>query len=320
VENLEQRALLSVTTVGEAFKTVAFKATEKVSGSMAGADVWGTAWQLPAPGKAPLKMVYDSATHGVLKTAKKVATFSSSGTWHLPAPYNRDGTWSVAGYIKSLTDNFGNIRGSAYVNKYTVTKNLIPINLSGNYTIKGKFSTKDYSLNLTFSSWQATFYVTGKLKPVNATNPSKPYPAFKVAMTSQWDQDEPGAAALSVAVTGLHKGVASESTPVTNVQLFWSPTANPNDPNRVSASAEKVGVYWNQATGEYVFSAEDLTEPPLEAEFLLFVAKYKVSGQTKTASSALALPAPTVAPAVAATLGAGYTKDARAFDLALAAE
>jgi len=301
VEGLEQRALLSVSGIGnETFKAIPFTASGRTQSSFTSAG-----YQITLDGTTTFNnglIVYHSPTQGVI--AEGGATMSGSGK--ITARGKGTGNYSIQGFAHEITDNNGVLAGSVEVTQTTTVPN-VGLSFNGTYDLSNAtFDTRTFAVLMDLVREDgSTLKFNGKLNPTGA--------AFNVVVTPQWNAD--GTINVGVQVPGKPRTTptANRTIPVTNVQLFWAKGTDLK--NKIgSALPDTIPIYWNQASGQYVVS--DLPSAPAGATHLLFVTQV----DSKT-TRVVALPLPSVS--VASTTvqegnGGGGVQNHAEFVVALA--
>ena len=324
VESLEQRELLSVAASALDWKDFQFTSTGLVTGKLTvpydAGPPYGTV-------NLPVSVYHDNQYDGAAFDGTIAYTSNTAGTigkvgssitgedaWkiNLPAYYNPPppGTWDLkGGSVISIADAGGKLTGSVDLTtvddeKYFKTSD--GLDLGGDYTVNGSFSTSTLALTATFSidKWDlntgehllwGSFTYKGTMTP---TNPD-PFDINLVQQTGDVQQSELvqelepvpqlswGAAnsvEFDVNIDGPVHTAKSETTPFTAIQVFWA--KGPNLSDRISkspltldtakGSAYKSGIplYWNQASGHYTITDFLPAKIPSNATNLLFVAKF----------------------------------------------
>jgi hypothetical protein len=265
LEPLEHRALLSVTVLGTAFKAFEFTTSGNYTGKYT-----EPGYLLNYSGVANVHgaIVYDSPTHG---TGSGTAT--GSGIWNDP---RASGAYTFSGH-GNIEDQNGALAVSGYAD--TFQGQPFP---AGPFPGTGTLSTSDFAANVRWSfsivsgstsgSWSGTF-VPVVTDPFSVTVNAAGTPAAGIGVT--------------VDVAGRVHTTTSRSTPVTNVNLYWS--KGPTLADRIGGPlADKIPIYWNSAGGAYSITGLPLS--PVDATHLLLVTQY--DGQTEVA----ALPLPPEVP------------------------
>lgn len=281
VENLEQRALLSVSGIGsEAFKSIPFTATGKTTSSFV-----ESGYHITVNGNTTFsagRITYDSLTHGVI--AENGAKLTDKGTFTVTG--KGTGLYTSWGYAHEITDNNGALTGSVEITKTTTTP-ATALTFKGVYDLStATFNTRNFALIMNLTNEDgSTLKFNGKLNPVGA--------AFDVIVTPTWNAD--GTVHVGVRVPGKPHTTATpdRTLPVTNVQMYWA-KGNSIAYKMGTALPDKIPVYWNELSGQYDVS--ELPSAPAGATHLLFVTK--VDYNTRVA--ALPLPAVSVAAATVA--------------------
>ena len=287
MEPLEQRALLSVSAIGNmAFKAVPFAATGNVT-----SDFSDFGYNIHLTGTATLSkgtLTYTSVDDGTITNngATHGAILSGSGPYRATGKQpNFSGTWKIGGYTDNIVDDSGQLSGSVEVTSSSMT---IPTQktqydtFTGTYTLSNAIlKTQSFVLAMNLTEPGGTTLVfKGKLNPTGN--------AFDVVVTPTWNDD--GTIHVGVNVTRKPHTTATEdrSVAVTKVQLYWA-----QGTKLVSAALpDTIPVYWNEASGSYkVTITGDYPSAPAGATSLAFVTKF--DGKTKTAT--LALPTVSVA-------------------------
>ncbi len=259
VEGLEHRTLLSVSGIGnEVFKAIPFTASGKTQSTFTSGG-----YLITLDGTTTFTnglIVYDSPTHGVI--AENGATMSGSGK--LTAKGKGTGNYSIQGFAHEIVDNNGTLTGSVQVTNTTTVPN-VGLNFNGTYDlVNATFDTRTFGLRMDLTKADgSTLKFNGKLNPTGS--------AFNVVVSPQWRTD--GNIDVGVQVPGKPKNTATadRSIPVTNVQLFWAKGTELK--NKLgSALPDRIPIYWNQASGQYVIS--DLPSAPTGATHLLFVTQF----------------------------------------------
>ena len=360
VESLEQRELLSVAASALDWKDFQFTSTGLVTGKLTvpydAGPPYGTV-------NLPVSVYHDNQYDGAAFDGTIAYTSNTAGTigkvgssitgedaWkiNLPAYYNPPppGTWDLkGGSVISIADAGGKLTGSVDLTtvddeKYFKTSD--GLDLGGDYTVNGSFSTSTLALTATFSidKWDlntgehllwGSFTYKGTMTP---TNPD-PFDINLVQQTGDVQQSELvqelepvpqlswGAAnsvEFDVNIDGPVHTAKSETTPFTAIQVFWA--KGPNLSDRISkspltldtarGSPYKSGIplYWNQASGHYTISNFLPSKIPANATNLLFVAKF--DGQEEVLGT-LALPTVSISdttvnePALGTTGNAQFT-------------
>ncbi len=250
LEPLEERALLSVTVLSEAFKAVEFTAPGKLAGDL---SVSGT--QVAFRGEARLTgmVAYDKVDHGVI--GDHGATLSASGNWGVDI---LSGTWDLSGHVESIEDQNGLLSGTAVVDQSHV-RGPLAADLKGTYQVADAavFDFSDFSLDLKLSGPQGSLAFTGSLAPTETKR-------FDVVVAPTWGDNGVN---VAVTVPGRVHQAATRAAPVTQIELYWAQGAK-----LLSALDDKIPVYWNEASGSYTVT--DLPPAPAKATGLAFVAKF----------------------------------------------
>jgi hypothetical protein len=297
---LEQRALLSVSGIGtETFKAVAFTASGNTFSHFieSGYDITVNGTTNFTNGM----LTYDSVGHGVI--AENGAKLAGNGT----VTVKGRGTlfYTLQGYAHQITDNNGALTGSVEVTKTTTTP-AVGLSFNGIYDLSSAtFDTRNFALVMNLNNADgSTLKFNGKLNPAGG--------AFNVLVTPTWNAD--GTVHVGVQVPGKpHTTATADRTlPVTKVELYWA--NGPNVANKMgNALADKIPVYWNEASGQYDVSG--LPSAPFGATHLLFVTK--VDNNTRVVP--LTLPTVTIAAASVAegNGGVGVAKNNADFKVTL---
>jgi len=262
LEALEQRALLSVTTLSEGFKEFDFTGTVNLSGRL---DYWGV--PVSYSGKANLDghAVYTSPTEGTIDVGA-----TGQGTYNALI---QKGPFTFTGEA-DIVDNNGKMSGSGFGEIYVPDLG----EMTGGGSASGQLNTPSLTILVNVVDEGFSLRLSGSFTP-EASEP------FGVSVTPTWNAD-PIAEGIDVSVEvegPVHKA-RSHTTPVTNVKLYWA--SGESYANRVgwTSLADKIPIYWNQASGEYQIL--NLPTPPAKATHLLFVTEY----DGKRVTSALELP------------------------------
>ncbi len=292
VEPLEQRALLSVSGIGnEAFKTVGFTA----SGQMTSVYK-SSGYNFNLKGTAVLSggaIAYTSVGAG---TISHTTVTVNSGTYNATGKSpNFSGTWKLGGYADNIVETssgsrYGQLNGNVVVTSSSMAIPTQPTAkdlFNGTYDLTNAvFNTQDFSLNMQLTQPSGTkINYNATLTPTAKQN-------FDVVVTPKWNADMT-AINVNVQVPGKpHKtATANSSVPVTYVQLYWANGTDFAKNKMGGALGDKLPIYWNEASGKY--QVTDLPSAPAGATHLLFVTTF--DGKTKV--SALALPTVSVAAA-----------------------
>lgn len=274
MENLEHRALLSVSGIGnETFKAIPFTASGRTQSSFTSGG-----YQITLDGTTSFTnglIVYSSPTQGVI--AENGASVSGNG--RITAKGKGTATYSIQGFAHQITDNNGVLTGSVEVTKTTTAPN-VGLSFNGTYDLSNAtFDTRTFGLSMDLTKQDgSTLKFNGKLNPTGA--------AFNVIVSPQWNAD--GSINVGVQVPGKPRttATADRTIPVTNVQLYWAKGTSLN--NKLGGPLpDKIPIYWNQQSGQYVVS--DLPSAPAGATHLLFVTQV----DTRT-TRVVALPLPSV--------------------------
>ncbi len=273
LESLERRELLSVTTLVNTWKDVAFVGSGTVKGAFAVEGATGS--YSGSMSNIHGTMHYTSPTDGTL-----VADTSGGigdGNWSARSPLgSRSGTWHVEGHAETLTDTNGVLNGVGVPDVFTLTNAPFDPEIQGTSSqMTGTFDTKTFKVHADFDTGQ----FNGTIRD------NSPVP-FDVVVTPTWDGDKVD---VDVNVPGAVQKAASHTAAVTNIDVYWA--KGPNLSNKIGKSLDTIPVFWNEASGQY--EVDGLLAAPVNATHLLFVTK--VAGKPKVA--ALALPTVSVAPA-----------------------
>lgn len=257
LEPLEPRALLSVSVLGETFKTVAFTATGGITG-----DVSASGTHVAFEGKARLAgtLVYDKLDHGTI--GNRGATFSANGDWDVDI---LSGTWDLSGYVAGIEDQEGLWSGSAVVENSHV-RGPLDADLTGTYRVtQAALNPSDFSLDLKLDGTEGVLAFTGSFNPTE-TEP------FDVVVSPTWGE---GGVQVAVTVPGRVHQVATWATPVTQITLSWV-----RGNKLLSTLDDTIPVYWNEASGSYLVT--DLPAAPAKATGLAFMVQF--DGVTRRAT------------------------------------
>jgi len=270
MESLEQRALLSVTTIANTWKDLAFVGSGTVKGAFAGEGVIGSYSGSMTDIHGTLH--YTSNTEGTLVEGTNGGT--GNGRWSARTPFGPfSGLWNVQGHAENLTDANGVLAGNGVADVFTLTNApLDPEIEGGSYGMTGTFDTKTFKIHADFPTGQ-----------FNGTIQDTATGAFDVVVTPSWSET---GVDVDVDVPGPVQKAKSHTTAVTNVELYWA--KGPAFSKKMGKALDKIPVYWNEASGDYTVT--DVPTAPAGATHLLFATK--VGGKTKVA--ALALPTVTV--------------------------
>ncbi len=264
MESLEQRALLSVTGIGnETFKAFGFTASGTVVSDF---ETYG--YDIHLSGKATLSkgvLTYTGFDNGELTNT---ATLSGGGTYRATGQNpNFGGSWKIGGATDDLVDHAGVLSGSVVIDSSSMTIPTQPTQkdiFNGTYTLSdATFDTTDFSVDMVLTSGEYVLTYHGKLSPAGS--------AFGVGVTPSWNAD--GSVDVDVDVTGKPHTTttADRSVPVTNIEMYWAKGTTYS--KRIgNALPDAIPVYWNEASGSYTVS--DLPDAPAGATHLLFVATY----------------------------------------------
>lgn len=257
LEPLEPRALLSVSVLGETFKTVAFTATGGIAG-----DVSASGTHVAFEGKARLAgtLVYDKLDHGTI--GNRGATLSANGDWDVDI---LSGTWDLSGYVAGIEDQEGLWSGSAVVEDSHV-RGPLDADLTGTYRVtQAALNPSDFSLDLKLDGTEGELAFTGSLNPTE-TEP------FDVVVSPTWGE---GGVQVAVTVPGRVHQVATWANPVAQITLSWA-----CGDKLLSTLDDTIPVYWNEASGSYLVT--DLPAAPAKATGLAFMVQF--DGVTRRAT------------------------------------
>jgi hypothetical protein len=300
VESLEQRALLSVTTIGNTWKDVAFQGAGSVHGSVNSfgvhitysgpVSIHGTIRYTSAtdgaliPDPDPTNSVFASGGSGESRSDKWTATVSRRVVAH--------GKWTVEGHAENFTDTNGQLAFDGIPDTLTVTPSQYDPGIQGGtYSLTGTFNTKNFKIHADFPTGQ--FNGT-----VHDTNKDK----YDVIAVPSWDATIPTQLDVSVSVPGPVRKTPLRTKPTTNIQAYWA--KGTTFAKHMGKALDTIPVYWNEAGGDYTIS--DLPATPTGATHVLLVTKVG----KKREVVALALPA-------AATASEAAARDAAIAQLAL---
>jgi len=268
LEPLEQRALLSVTTIANEWKDVTFVGSGTVKGSFS--EDWVRGSYSGSMTDIHATMHYTSNTEGTLVEGTSGGT--GNGKWSARSPLgNMSGTWTVQGHAASLTDTNGALAGVGVADSFTLNPAVIDPGVEGGaYEMTGTFDTKTFKIHADFPTGQ----FNGTVRDASTV-------PFDVVVTADWGD---GKVDVEVDVPGPVQKAKSHTTPVTNIEVYWA-----NGTKKMGKAIDQIPVYWNEASGQYEIT--DLPTAPAGATSLLL--SVKVGKQTKATS--LALPTATVA-------------------------
>jgi hypothetical protein len=212
----------------------------------------------------------NSTTYSGTATVQGAMTFTSPtyGTWQGTA--SGSGNWSDSGSGHGTFMMAGHGGGSYDNGVFTCTASLdsstgLPVQAGGPYSFAGTFDTSNFGGSLGWNTAGASGSWSGTLAPTSAQ-------PFAVAISPAWT---PTGISVGVQVAGPPQKVASPSTPVTSVQLYWAkgPAAG-----QIMGSAlpESIPIWWNLAG--VTENIDALPSVPAGAKDLLLIAKY--NGQT----------------------------------------
>ena len=241
VEQLESRAMLSVTLASPTFKDIAFT----ISGGFAGtAHVQGFSVALHGNTNTTGDITYTSATAGT-------GTISVTGNITSPS------TSPIQSFAMNgpVTDTNGTLAGSM-----TLTD---PTGNPGPYTSTGSFSAKTFVATTKIASMTADGFPltnvkwSGKIVQTDTT-------PFGVTIGDA--AYSAGTLTVPVTVPGQAHTAASESAAAATITLAWA-NANGKVVGKAFSKSDTIDIAWNEASGTYTIAG--LAPPTAATQIIL---------------------------------------------------
>lgn len=260
VEPLEQRALLSVSTLSQTWKELDFVGMGNLTGSFKG--IYGTTpytGKIAGPVNVQGAIKYDSNMHG---TGEGTVAGTVQATITGYGPVASIDVTTPEGQSGLIVDDNGNL-------SIAVPEQ---VNASGDpLVLTGKFDTKRFTVTATTSLSVMGNQGTGTWKGTITPTSIEP---FTVQVAPHWDLDNFGTVDLNVLVGGPVQKASSRTTAVATVSLGWGNVSG----KQLKKLPDSIPILWNQAGGKYEIS--NLPTPPVTATHLLLVTKIGRVSQT----------------------------------------
>lgn len=252
IDALEDRMLLTVSTLSETWKQFMFQGPVKFEGKFSGTD---NGQEVKGSFQSDLTL---NGSIDYSSSAVGGGTGGLNGT--ITPKLAKGGPLSPIAVNASTNPGGLQDQGGLMSFDFPATGGL------GALTIEGDFKLKKSSLSgkSTFS-FGGNYIATGKLSGTLATINPQP---LNVDVTAQWSPVTPGVVNLDVLAEGSVQNVKKRSTPVAFVNFFWGN----QEGTQIGKLPDVIPVLWNQAGGTYHLSG--LPTPPAEARKLIVTTNY----------------------------------------------